>query len=112
MESELKKMRSRTCEWYVKVRGVLGSGKRDVREIEMLGRSFKWTEGLEYEASEKRRETVTKALEVELDEAERKKFRSLTATLKNYMSLDRSDVRYVAKKARIWRIRHTGVGRD
>ena len=35
-ESELRKMRPRMCEWYnVKVRGVLGSGKRDVREIEI-----------------------------------------------------------------------------
>ena len=43
------------CEWYeVKVRGILGSEKRDVREIEILGRSFRWTEeGLEYEASDK-----------------------------------------------------------
>ena len=38
-------MRSRMCEWYdVKVRGILGSGKRDVREIEILGRSLRWTE--------------------------------------------------------------------
>ena len=32
-------------EWYdVKVRGVLGSGKRDVHEIEILGRNLTWTE--------------------------------------------------------------------
>ena len=37
-ESELRKMRSRMCEWYdVKVRGILGTGKRDVRKIEILG---------------------------------------------------------------------------
>ena len=32
-------------EWYdVKVRGVLGSGKRDVHEIQILGRNLTWTE--------------------------------------------------------------------
>ena len=31
-EPELKKIRAKMCEWYdVQVRGVLGSGKRDVR---------------------------------------------------------------------------------
>ena len=38
-ESELKEIQAKTCEWYdVKERGVLGSGKRDVHGIEMLGR--------------------------------------------------------------------------
>ena len=38
----------------VKVRGILSSGKRDVREIEILGRNLTWTEeGLEYEGSDK-----------------------------------------------------------
>ena len=51
-DSALRKMRSCLCECYdVKVRGILGSGKR---EIEILGRSLRWTEeGLEYEASDK-----------------------------------------------------------
>ena len=31
------------------MRGILGSGKRDVHEIEILGRKLTWTEeGLEY----------------------------------------------------------------
>ena len=35
-ESEVRKMRSRMFEWYgVKLRGILGSGRRDVREIEI-----------------------------------------------------------------------------
>ena len=48
-------MRSRMCGWYdVKVRGILGSEKRDEREIEILGRRLRWTgEGLEYEARDK-----------------------------------------------------------
>ena len=56
-EPELKKIRAKMCEWYdVQVRGVLGSGKRDVREIEILGRKLTWTEeGLEYECSDKHR---------------------------------------------------------
>ena len=37
IKSELREMRSTRCEWYdVKVRGLRGSGKRDLREIEML----------------------------------------------------------------------------
>ena len=40
-ESELKRIQAKMHEWYdVKVRGVLGSGKRDVHEIEILGRNL------------------------------------------------------------------------
>ena len=42
---ELMKMLSRMCEWCeVKLRGILGSGQRDVREVEILGGSSRWTE--------------------------------------------------------------------
>ena len=55
-DSELRKMRSRMY-------GILSSGKRDVREIEMLGRSLRWTqEGLEYEASDKHRQALLEGL--------------------------------------------------
>ena len=44
-ESELKRIQAKMHEWYdVEVRGVLGSGKRDVHEIEILGRNLTWTE--------------------------------------------------------------------
>ena len=44
-ESELKKIEAKMHEWYdVEVRGVLGSGKRDVHEMEILGRNLTWTE--------------------------------------------------------------------
>ena len=100
-ELELRKMRSRMCEWYdVKVRGILGSANRYVREIEMLG-SLRTQEGLE--ASDKHPQapleglglskqsnTVNSAVRPEkigqeedanvLDGAERKKIRSLAAT--------------------------------
>ena len=48
-ESELRKIEANMHEVYdVKVRGILGSGKRDVHEIEILGRNLTWTEeGLE-----------------------------------------------------------------
>ena len=37
-ESELKRIQAKMCEWYdVKVRGILGSGKRDVHEILNIG---------------------------------------------------------------------------
>ena len=110
-------------EWYdVKVRGVLGSGKRDVHEIEILGRNLTWTEeGLEYEGSDKHRRALLEGLGLNeeskavnsaamkpeeigqeedtevLDASEAKRFRSLAATL-NYMSSDRSDVQCAAKE--------------
>ena len=57
-------MRSRMCEWHVvKVCGILGSGKHDVREIEVSGNSLRWTEpGLEYESSDKRRQALLEGL--------------------------------------------------
>ena len=122
-ESELKRIQAKMHEWYdVKVRGVLGSGKRDVHEIEILGRNLTWTEeGLEYEGSDKHRQALLEGLGLNeeskavnsaavkpeeigqeedtemLDASETKRFRSLAATL-NYMSSDRSDVQYAAKE--------------
>ena len=63
-ESALWKIEAKMHEWYdVKVRGNLGSGKRDVREIEILGKSLAWTEeGLEYEGSEKHRRALLEGL--------------------------------------------------
>ena len=63
-ESELKRIQAKMHEWYdVKVRGVLGSGKRDVHEIEILGRHLTWTEeGLEYEGSDKHRQALLESL--------------------------------------------------
>ena len=122
-ESELKRIQAKMHEWYdVKVRGVLGSGKRDVHEIEILGRNLTWTEeGLEYEGSDKHRQALLQGLGLNeeskaansaavkpeeigqeedtemLDASETKRFRSLAAML-NYMSSDRSDVQYAAKE--------------
>ena len=106
----------------VKVRGILCSGKRDVHEIEMVGRSLTWTEeGLEYEGSDKHRRALLEGLGLNeeskavnsaavkpekigqeedtdmLDASEAKRFRSLAATT-NYMSADRSDVQYAAQE--------------
>ena len=63
-ESELKKIETQMHEWYdVKVRGILGSGKRDVYEIEILGRNLTWTEeGLECEGSDKHRQALLEGL--------------------------------------------------
>ena len=63
-ESELKKIQAKMCEWYdVKVRGILGSGKRDVHEIEILGRKLTWTEeGLEHEGSDQHRQALLAGL--------------------------------------------------
>ena len=36
------------------MRGILESGRRDVQEVDILGRTLRWTEkGLEYEAGDK-----------------------------------------------------------
>ena len=66
-ESELKKIEAKMHEWYdVKVRGILGSGKRDVHKIEILGRNLAWIEeGLEYEGSDKHRRAIAGRLGVE-----------------------------------------------
>ena len=57
-------MLSEMSEWYdVTVRGILGSGKRDVREKQTLGRCLRWTdEGLEYEANDKQRQTLMEGM--------------------------------------------------
>ena len=51
--TELKRIRSKMSEWYGgKVRGTLGTGRRDVREIEIQRGNLRWTEqGLEKGAS-------------------------------------------------------------
>ena len=111
MESELKRIQAKMHECYGnKVRGVLGNGKRDVHEIEILGRSLTWTEeGLEYEGRDKHRQALLECLGLNeeskavnsaavkpeeigqeedtemFDSSEAKSFRSLAATL-NYMS--------------------------
>ena len=53
-EPELKKIWLKMFEWHdVKVRGILGNGRPNVREMDISGRNVRWTdEGLEYEANE------------------------------------------------------------
>ena len=52
-----RRISTRMCEWYyVKVRGILGGGRRGVHETEILDRRLRRTEeGLEHEASDKHR---------------------------------------------------------
>ena len=106
-ETEPTDIQPKTRDRYdVKVRGVFGFGECDPREMEKLGRNWRWTgEGLEYEASSCAagrgiERGVEDGHQMEdthvLDGTERNHFRSLAATL-NCMSLDRSDVQYAAK---------------
>ena len=92
------------------MRGILGSGKRDVHEIEILGRNLTWTEeGLEYGGSDKHRRALLEGLGLSeeskavnsaavkpeeisqeedtemLEASETERFRSLAATL-NYLN--------------------------
>ena len=100
----------------------MGSGKNDIKEVTILGRTVRWTaEGLEYEADAGHRKNVMEAegLEedskavpgpavkedsgkAELDEQdleteEHRRFRSEGATL-NYLGQDRSDIQYAVKE--------------
>ena len=110
-------------EWYeIKDRGIMGSGKGEIREVKILGRTVRWTdEGIEYEADEKHREelmkrtglkTESKAVvgpaakdagdgEGEEDEElagdEKAEFRGCCALL-NYLGLDRSDIQYATNQ--------------
>eukprot|EP00973_Karenia_brevis_P041123 5690306-Karenia_brevis.AAC.1 len=47
-------------EWYeIKVRAILGPGKKDDKEVVILGRIVRWTErGIEYTADPKHRQIV------------------------------------------------------
>ena len=119
---ELEGIRRRMREWYeVKDRGIMGSGGDEIQEVEILGRSVRWTEdGIEYEGDGRHRQALMKEEgfgresnavgcptekvegkwmgdeEVELDRWERRRFRSMAAKL-NYMGQDRSDVQYAAR---------------
>ena len=136
-ESELRIIEAKMHEWYdVKVHGILGSGKRDVHEIVIMGRNLTWTEeGLEYEGSDKHRRALLESLGLNeeskavnsaamkpeeigqaedtdmLDASEAKRFRSLAATL-NYVSSERSDVQYAAKEVckKISQLKAVGKG--
>ena len=64
--TESEQILAKMHEWYdIKVRGILGSGKRDVHEIEVLGKKLTWTEeGLENEGSDKQRRVEQEGLGV------------------------------------------------
>ena len=66
-ESEPKMIQAKMCEWYdVKVRDILGGRERDVREIEILGRSLTWSEeGLGVRGQRRAPLSVAVRLEVE-----------------------------------------------
>ena len=53
-ESGLKKVRSKMSEWYdIMVRGIVGCGKRDVRQMEILVRNVRLMKELDYEACDR-----------------------------------------------------------
>ena len=68
----MKKMEVKMREWYeIKMRGLMGSGMKDCREICILGRTLRWTEeGLEYEADRKHREALMRGLALEDENCE------------------------------------------
>ena len=115
-ESELKKIKVKSVR-VVRCQGARNSrrGRRDVQEIELLGRTLRWTEkDHEYEAGGKRRQTLLRVLglshdlttvnsaateedEEILGAEDWRQFRSLAVTLK-YISLYRSAVQCAAQE--------------
>ena len=61
---KLRKIRSRMCEWYnAKARGVFNRGKRDVRQMEILGRNLRWTQARLYcQANDRHRQSLLEGL--------------------------------------------------
>ena len=122
---ELEKLSATMQEWYeVKVRGIMGSGEDEKKEMTILGRQLRWTvNGIEYEADGRHREDLmemeglmedskgvksasTKEKETggwddndeeELDPEGGKQYRARAAKL-NYLGLDRSDLQYATKE--------------
>ena len=68
-KGELEKMKRKMEEWYdIKDRGMMGSGKNEIKEVTILGRTVRWTaEGLEYEADAGHRKRVMEAEGLEED---------------------------------------------
>ena len=60
---ELEKVTDNMKQWCgIKGRGIMGSGKDDIKEVTILGRTVIWTaEGLEYEADAGHRKKVMEA---------------------------------------------------
>ena len=109
--------------YEIKIRGRLGSGQRDVREIDMLGRKIRWHEwGVSWEGDDRHKKLLEEYfgfdgaskilakngykedtseggldLELELNGAERKEFRMLAARL-NYMGQDNPSIQFAAKE--------------
>jgi len=109
-------------QWYdVKFRGIMGSGRQDIKEVVILGRKLRWThEGLEYEADPRHRREIMKATGLqrgskavagaaimskeaedgdvrELVHDEKKEYRAAAARF-NYLGLDRPDLQYATKE--------------
>ena len=100
----------------------MGSGKNEIKEVTILGRTVRWTaEGLEYEADVRHRRRIMEAEgleedskavpspavkddngkaelhEKDLDTDDHRRFRSEGATL-NYFGQDRGDILYAVKE--------------
>jgi hypothetical protein len=62
-EDALLKIKNKMEEWYaIKLRGIMGSALKDIKEIVILGRTLRWTDdGLEYIADEKHRQELMKS---------------------------------------------------
>ena len=121
LEEDLIWIRDLMASWFtIKVRGIMGDGANDTKEIVILGRVVRWKEwGIEYEADPKHRTMImdhfgfeegSRALSCngdkkeaeeeweleELDKPEAKIFRGMAARM-NFLSQDCPDLQYAIK---------------
>jgi hypothetical protein len=120
-EVELLRIADQMEEWCeIKARGILGGRESDLKKIVILNRESEWKEDcLVHRADSKRARIIVDEMgltlglkklgfpgkkdepsiehEVELDEAESKRFRAIAARV-NYLALDRPDIQYSVKE--------------
>jgi hypothetical protein len=121
-EGDLRKIEAKMRSWYdLKLRGIMGSGPSDDKELTLLNRTIRWHgDSLEYEADPRHAREIIEQLglqedskgvespskkvtaeelrgAVELDPSSATRYRALAAKA-NYLALDRADVQYATKE--------------
>jgi hypothetical protein len=120
-EDELHKVLRDMEDWYeIKLRGIIGDGPKDAKEIAILNRTIHWTgRAITYKADNKHAKEIVKRMGLEMDSKplggpcvkepleevegedligdEKRKFRSVAATA-NYLGQDRYDLQFAVKE--------------
>jgi hypothetical protein len=121
-DGDLRKIEKTMRSWWdLKLRGILGSGDSDDKELTLLNRTLRWHgDSLEYEADPRHAREIIEQLglqegsngieapskkvtaaelreAVELDPSSATRYRALAAKA-NYLAMDRADVQYATKE--------------